>query len=276
MGFDMNGAWSRGVALVRENFQLLAVIAGLFVLLPTLAFYFLVPGMDVLMDPTADPDVMQAQVLAQAGPLATWGILGTIIQMIGYGAMVALMGNARPTVGEALKKGTFSMPSAIGAMLGFLVLYLIVAILASLPIALIAGGLGLGVLAMLIPLIVMGVALILMARFSVTLPVIVLEGTLNPLLALKRSWMLTRPARWRILGFWTLLGITYLVISLLLAGMFGLVAAMMGESDAARLLLGLLNGGLSMLIGMLVSGLVVAIHRQLAGASEDQLSATFE
>ena len=36
MQFDMNRTWSQAVALVRANFQLLAVIAGIFLLLPTL------------------------------------------------------------------------------------------------------------------------------------------------------------------------------------------------------------------------------------------------
>ncbi len=276
MGFDMNGAWSRGVALVRENFQLLAVIAGLFVLLPTLAFYYLVPGMDVLMDPTADPEIVQAQVMSQVGPLATWGIVGSIIQFIGYGAMVALMGDTRPTVGEALKSGATSVPSVVGAMLGFLVLYILAAVIVTLPIALLAGGLGLSALALLIPLLVLGVALILMARFSVTLPVIVVEKTFNPLTALKRSWDLTRPARWRVLSFWAVLGLAYVVISLLLVGLFGLVAAMMGDGDGSRLLMGLVNGVLAMLVGMLVCGLAVAIHRQLAGATEAEIAATFD
>ncbi len=276
MGFDMNGAWSRGVALVRENFQLLAVIAGLFVLLPTLAFYYLVPGMDVLMDPTADPEIVQAQVMSQVGPLATWGIVGSIILFIGYGAMVALMGDTRPTVGEALKSGATSVPSVVGAMLGFLVLYILAAVIVTLPIALLAGGLGLSALALLIPLLVLGVALILMARFSVTLPVIVVEKTFNPLTALKRSWDLTRPARWRVLSFWAVLGLAYVVISLLLVGLFGLVAAMMGDSDGSRLLMGLVNGVLAMLVGMLVCGLAVAIHRQLAGATEAEIAATFD
>ncbi len=276
MGFDMNGAWSRGVALVRENFQLLAVIAGLFVLLPTLAFYYLVPGMDVLMDPTADPEIVQAQVMSQVGPLATWGIVGSIIQFIGYGAMVALMGDTRPTVGEALKSGATSVPSVVGAMLGFLVLYILAAVIVTLPIALLAGGLGLSALALLIPLLVLAVALILMARFSITLPVIVVEKTFNPLTALKRSWDLTRPARWRVLSFWAVLGLAYVVISLLLVGLFGLVAAMMGDGDGSRLLMGLVNGVLAMLVGMLVCGLAVAIHRQLAGATEAEIAATFD
>lgn len=58
MKLDMNAIWSRGMALVRENLQLLAVIAGVFFLLPTLAFYFLVPGMEQLMVPGADPEVL--------------------------------------------------------------------------------------------------------------------------------------------------------------------------------------------------------------------------
>ena len=38
MTFDMNRTWNEALSLVRANFQLLAVIAGVFLLLPTVVF----------------------------------------------------------------------------------------------------------------------------------------------------------------------------------------------------------------------------------------------
>ena len=57
MNFDMNTCWSRAVDLLQSNFQLLLIIAAVFLLLPTLAFYMLVPDLQVLADPTIDPDI---------------------------------------------------------------------------------------------------------------------------------------------------------------------------------------------------------------------------
>lgn len=276
MKLDMNAVWSRGMALVRENFQLLAVIAGVFILLPTVAMYFLIPDMQQFIVPGTDPEVLRERMMELAGPLALYGLIGALIQYTGYGAMLALMGDNRPTVGEALSTGAKSVLPIIGSFIVFFVLYFIAAIVIVTPIALLAGATGVPALAAVAPLFVLALAIYLMARFSLTMPVVVLDHVLNPLKAIKRSWDLTGKSQWRVIAFWGVLFVAYMVISLLLMGVFGVIAAMFGGGTGSTLVLGLVNGLMALVISIILSGLLVAMHDQLSGPSERQISETFE
>ncbi|MBV7265027.1 hypothetical protein [Erythrobacter ani] len=276
MNFDMNKVWSRAIELVRDNFQLLVVIAGIFLLLPTLAAYLLIPDLQVFMDPAADPEVISAQLQDKLGPLLGIGIVAMIFQFAGYGAMIALMGHSRPTVGEALKSGLRVVPSTFGVLAIFLLAYVLAAIVISVPVGIIASLSGLASLAFLAVLVVLAMVIFLLARMSMSLPVLVLEQTLNPIKAVSRSFRLTGPKKWAIMLFWGVLFGAYMVVAVLLTSIFGLIAALAGDSTVAMLILGFTNGLLGMGIGMLVSGLAVAMHGQLAGPSEAELKSTFE
>lgn len=276
MKLDLNAVWSRGIALVRENFQLLAVIAGVFILLPTVAMYFLIPGMDQFIVPGADPDVVQERMLEVIGPLLSYGLIGSVIQFVGYGAMVALMGDNRPTVGEALSTGAKSVLPILAGFIIFLVIYMVAAIVIVTPIAMLAGAVGVPGLAAIAPLFVIAVALFLMSRFSLTMPVVVVDHVFNPLKAVKRSWDLTGLSQWRVMGFWGILFVAYMVISLLLLGVFGVLAALFGSGTGGTLILGLTNGLISMVVAIVLSGLVVAMHAHLSGPGERTITETFE
>ncbi|MEM8725724.1 MAG: glycerophosphoryl diester phosphodiesterase membrane domain-containing protein [Pseudomonadota bacterium] len=276
MDFNMNTTWSRGTALVAENFQLLAIIAAVFVLIPSLMVYMAIPDFASFIDPNADPDVMFAQMSENAGPLAFWGILSMVLQFAGYAAMIALVGSSRPTVGEAIKSGFKAVPSVIGALLLFIVAYFIAAFVVMLPVGLLAAAVGSPVIAFVGPILILAAIIFLMARLSMTMPAIVLEQTANPVTAMMRSWRITAPHQWGVLGFWAVLFIAYFVISILVAGVFGVIAALASGATGSALILGLFNGILAMAIGMLVCGLTVAMFGQLAGPSTDEVSETFE
>lgn len=276
MNFDMGTTWSRAMDLVRDNFQLLAVIAGIFLLLPTLAAYMLIPDIQTMMDPTADPDVVAAQMQEIIGPLILVGLVAMVFQFAGYAAMVALMGETRPTVGEALKTGFKATPSLFGVLVVFMITYVLAAIVVAIPIGVIANLAGLPALSILAVLLVFAVVVYLLARMSMSMPVLVLEDTLNPLRAVARSFALTGPKQWAILLFWGVLFFAYMVVALLLTGVFGVIAAMAGSGAIATLILGLANGAIGMIVGMVVSGLAVAMYGQLAGPSEDDITETFE
>lgn len=286
MKLDMNAVWSRGMVLVRENFQLLAVIAGVFFLLPAMLINFIMPAdettvqvMNVLLDPNASQtakDTAMAKASEIFGPVMGWTFALNIASFVGYGAMMALMGSSRPTVGEALVTGLKSVISVVGAFVIFMVLYFVVAVVLVVPIAMVAGAIGAPVLAVFAPFLVIVAAFYLMARMSLTLPVIVNEHALNPLKALKRSWDLTRPSAWGVLGFWGILTVAYLVILLLVGGVFAMIASLAGQGTVATLIVGLANGLLAVGAGMVMSGLAVAMHGQLAGPSEQDISSTFD
>ena len=278
MNFDMNHAWTRGVELIRENFQLLVVIAGVFLLLPSIAAYMFVPDFALLADPTADPDILAAQMADGAVPIFGVSFMSMLAQFAGYGAMIALMGPARPTVGEAIGVGFKVMLSTIAVFFIFMAVYMISATLIFLPIALLGSLLGPGVFlvfALAFLPILFGVVY-LMARMSMSMPVLVLGGTLNPISAVMRSFRLTHKQQWSILLFWTVLFVGYFIIAMLFSGGFAVIAAAAGGGTVSGLILGLTNGILGMGIGMLVCAIAVAVYGQLAGPTEEEVTSVFE
>ena len=286
MKLDMNAVWARGMTLARENLQLLAVLGGIFFLLPAMVINFMMPAdpaatqvLQALMDPNASQAAKDA-AFAKAGeifgPVVALSFALNFISIIGYGTMMALMGPQRPTVGEALAIGVKSVFSVFVALVIFMLLYSVAALILIIPIALIAAAIGVPALAAFAPLPVMVMAIYLMARFSLTLPVTVNEGTFNPATALKRSWTLTKPSAWGVTGFWFILGFAYMVISLLLIGAIGVIAALAGGGTASAIILGLANGLLALAVGVVVAALAVAMHQQLAGPSERTLTETFD
>ncbi len=276
MNFDMSQIWSRAMELVRDNFQLLAVIAGIFLLLPTLATYFFIPDIQNLIDPTADPEVLAAQMQESLGPIMGVGLISMVFQFAGYGAMVALMGQNRPTVGEAVGTGFKIVPSTIGVFLIFVVAYFIIAMVIMIPITMLAGAAGAPGLAAIAVVLILAMIVVLLARMSMSMPVMVLEHTLNPFKAVGRSLKLTGPKQWQIALFWGILTLSYIVIALLVTGVFGVIAAIAGDSFVGTLILGLANGVMGMIIAMIVCGLAVAMYDQLTGASQTDIETTFE
>lgn len=276
MNFSMNATWSRSVELVRDNFQLLIVIAGVFLFLPTMAAYLLLPDFAILMDPTANEDRTAAWIEENIAMLGVISVLAFFMNFAGYGALVALMGRARPTVGTAIKTGFRIVPSTIAVLLLFVILYMIGSIVIVMPISLLAtlGGVpGLAVLSVFGAFVLM---IWLAARLSLSMPVLVLEDTLNPVKAMIRSFRLTAPRQWAITVFWVVLFVIYILISLLVTGVFGVIAALAGTGTAAMVIVGLVNGALGMAVGILICAIAVAMFGQLAGPSAERIEETFE
>ncbi len=276
MDFSMNATWSRAVDLVRDNFQLLVVIAGVFLLLPTMAAYLLIPDFQALIDPTADPDMVAERMAEIAAPLVAVGAIALVVNFAGYGAMVALMGRMRPTVGAALKTGFVIVPSLIAVLLLFIIIYMLGSIVLIAPISLLATAGGVPGLAAIGIVATLVFIVWLMARLSLSMPVLVLEDTLNPIKAMIRSFRLTSARQWSILLFWAVIFIVYMVISLVVTGVFSVIAALAGTGTAAMVILGLVNGVIAMAIGMLICAIAVAMFGQLAGPGAERIEQTFE
>jgi len=282
MEFDMNRTWTQAVALVGANFQLLAVMAGIFLLLPSALFYVAMPDLLTSLQGTEDPDLMLSMLEESAGPLVGYGLLAMLAQIIGYLGMISLMGDDRPTVGEALKRALTMTPSAIGATLLLIVAYILVAFALSLVLGLIVAAVGalagegavvalsfLSIIATLVALVYV------ITRFTLTMPAIALDGLANPVKAVMRSWQLTKRNAMKIFVFYALLFVSYIVISLLLGSVFGLVALAFGGGTGSALVLGLLNGVIGATVAMVFSGVLVSMHQQLSGVSSQRIEDTF-
>ena len=284
MKLDMNNAWQQGMALVRANWQLLLVFAGLFLFLPSVAMTITMPEVFSGMAGITEPEEVNAWVLENWPQFAGVTAIAMFFQFIGYMAMIALIGSHRPTVGEALKIAIMSLPSMIAAFIIFVIAYVVLIGLLSLIIGLIAGGLaaaGLGEGGAVILVFILFIPLLigqfyLMARLSMTMPAMVIERRLNPFGALSRSWSMTSRSGLRLLAFYALLTIAYFVIlmvlSLFTSGVFGLAADASTATTGSAIVTGLLGAGFAMIF----SGVIAAIYRQLAGPDAETMSETFE
>ncbi|EAQ29105.1 lipoyltransferase [Erythrobacter sp. NAP1] len=276
MNFDMNACWARAIDLVRSNFQLLVVIAGVFVLLPSIATYLLVPDVQMFLDPTADREVIAEKLAEIAGPMLGFGALSLAVQFTGYGAMVALMGDGRPTVGQSLGTGIKTVPSLFVVLILFMLMYLVGGFLIALPISLLVGVGGVPALGLIAIFPVLLFVVWLMARMSLVMPSLIFGGTLNPFKGIAGSFRLTKKSQWMIVIFWVVLGAIFVLISLLFNGVFSLIAAVFGGGTTSLLILGTANGVLGMVSGIMLCAVAVAMYSQLSGPSAKSVAETFE
>lgn len=262
MGFDMNRTWSQAIAMISVNWQYLALIAGVFFLLPNMVLVVAMPDMmGTLLAPGDDPQVMMNQLSAQIAPLILVVLFGAVFSVVGYAAMVSLLGHERPTVGEALNAAMRALPTLIGCLVVGIIGYIGFALVGALAVGVAGAALSfvIGEVASAfigVALLVLGLAFVLV-RFVLVTPAVMLDGHRNPLSAFGRSWSLTRPAQRRIFAFFVLLMIAYLVLSMLLFSIVGL--------SGNLFVIGLVNGLAGAGAAMMLTAVIVSIHQQLSG-----------
>ena len=272
MQFDMNRTWSQATAMISVHWQYLALIAGIFFLLPNLAMVVVMPDMmGTLLAPGDDPEVMMTQLSSQILPLMVVVLVGSLFSVVGYAAMVSLLGHERPTVGEALGSAVRALPTLIGCLLVGIVGYMAFAVVGALVVGVIGAALSfvigeVGSALIGVVLLVLLLAFVLV-RFVLVTPAVMLDGNRNPLAAFGRSWKLTRPAQRRIFGFFMLLMIAYLVLSMLLFSIVGLTGNLF--------VIGLFNGLAGAGAGIVLTAVIVSIHQQLSGNALET-AGTFE
>jgi hypothetical protein len=294
MRFDGNLAWQQAIRLFSANKELLLILAGVFFFLPGLASAFFLSGTQVQMmrglngvDPH-DSKAMLAAVgtlYAQVGPVMALLLLA---QMAGTMAMVALLTDAaRPTVAQAIALGLRRLPTVLGVLALFVLGYLLGAMVFGLVLGLLAvlvsaigGGAGAGATVVLVALgtgFFMAFLLFAMTRLSVTLPVIVIEQVGNPVLALKRSWALTKGRVASLLGFYLVLLAAYMVIALLLYMVLTALVALGTDQGgkAYAVTSGVISGLIGGVASVLATCIVCAVHGQLAGPGREGIRETF-
>jgi len=196
-----------------------------------------------------------------------------ICQALGTLALLSLLRHAtRPTVGEALRLGLAGLLTYLGAQ-----------ILMGIGIG-IAGGLLLGVLAatgvaalavaglLLVGLIVAVIAL----RVSLSGAVVAIEGERNPWRTLRRSWALTSGNAGRLLGFYALFLVAYLVILMIASLLIGIPLQMFASASIAEIGTALVSAALNAVMAMYLVAVIEAVHHQLAGTPIEQERRTFE
>ena len=279
MKFDSNRAWREAVAAASANRDVLLALAGVFFLLPGLAsVLFLSDFQADMMANFGNPAAAERIMKGMTGPVVGFGLVSFLFQSIGYLAMLGLLTDrTRPTVGQAIGAAIKALPSMIGAALLFFFGYM----MAIVVLAALAGALskvtGLGALVTILVVALIGGVVYAMIKLSLVLPVIVIDRVHNPLAALVRSWQLTRGNSLRLLAFYLLLGLAYLVIVMVVSMVsMALAALIAGQGKVSLLIGGAISGVVGAAASALFTAILAAIHRQLAGPSAEAIGATFD
>ena len=271
MKFNSSQAWSQASAAISANREVLLALAGVFFVLPRLAFQLLAPE-----PPTATAGAgaawlatMQAYYL-QVAPFI---IPMMVIEATGTLAMLALFTDrTRPTVGQAIVQGLQGVLPYLGAQLVFA---LAAGVGGGLAMG-IAAATGIKLLAALAVILVVGGAIYSFLRVVLVAPVIAVDRIRQPFAALKRAWQLTQGNVGRIFLFLALLMLVLVVVMSAVIGIAGSAVAMLAGREAARIAVAVISSALSAGFAVYLAAALAAIHRQLSGLSKDSISATFE
>lgn len=274
MKLDMGAAWTDAVALIVRHRSIILIVAGVFFFLPYLALSLLMPEImnPMAAGPNGAPQDPEAMMELLAGPFLFAMMAIAILQGVGTIALLSLLtDNARPTLGEALGTGLKALLPYIATLL---LQGLLAAVAFGLPLA-VAIASGNAAITALVGLLALVGFVYVYVKFSLTIPVIAIEGQFNPVAVMRRSWQLTKGNSLRLFGFFLLLWVAFVVVSIV-AGMFlGLPLALMGGTVSAvgNGLIGALSNT-AMVIAMM--GALAAVHAQLSGSRGIPVSDVFD
>ena len=266
MKFDLDQAWRDTTQMIGKNANLLMIIAGVFFFLPSAALMIAFPELSQ-PNPNANPEDLRAMFapIVAVYKQYWWAFLiSGLIQTTGTLVVIALL-RQRPqlTVGQAIQAGAKALPIYIAAqlllMLSFFVLGMIVGAI---------GGLTASPAATVLLMVVLFVFMIYVyTKASLVVPAILVENKTNPIIALQRSWRLTKGNSLRLFGFYFLIGVVTTIALVIITFILGLALAFGGESVA-------LFGGavtssiINAVMFTVLSAVIAAAHRQLAGPNK--------
>ena len=207
MKFDSNLAWRQATDSISANRHVLVPLAGVFFLLPSLAFSMFFPQ----PQPAAGMTEEQMLVMMSAYYTSALPFLFPVM-LLQAGCMLTILtlftDRNRPTVGEAIRAGFTGTLTYIAAQILFgLALGLGVGSL--LAIGSLTGSTGITAIFVVIALMLAGWAAI---RTSLVAPVVAVEKQRNPVGALLRSWVLTRGHGGRLGLFYMLVIVVFIVV----------------------------------------------------------------
>lgn len=250
---SISTAWNETAELIRREGGLLYLIAFALIALPAAGYQFLNPQP---LPPEGDGP----------GWMALLGIPVILANLIGALTINILALGRENVVGKAIGLAARRMLPLLGAallvLIGFVILCLPFALLAVASWPAHKGLISLALLLML------AIILCLWARLLVTTPVAAAEDA-GPIAILKRSWALTAGHFPKLLGFVGLVMVVYVVVTLLVVGVGGLlvlaVAGQPAPGNMASLLILLVGALIDTALFLCFTILVSRIYVQLAG-----------
>ncbi|MBA4353411.1 MAG: hypothetical protein C0409_01845 [Novosphingobium sp.] len=268
---DSSLAWKTATRLVSTNRDMLLAIAGVFFLLPGLAFSVFVP--EPQMAPGTPPGEMM-EIIADAWtssmPLL---ILVTLLQMAGTVTMLIVMTDpSRPTVGQAIARGFKALGPyvlaqiIVGGALGMA--FLVLVSLAALT--------GMDALAAIVILAAFVAMVWCSLRMALVAPVLAIEAERNPMQALRRSWALTRGNSGRLLGFFILAGLLFAIIYGLAMMLVGVVLVLTTGGSVQQVLTAAVSSAITSGALVYFIAMLAAVYRQMAGPPQAEVIGIFE
>jgi hypothetical protein len=259
MRFDSSKAWNEAARSVAANRDVLLALAGVFMVLPLFALAVFLPQ----PPPPAGAEPEALFELIGAYYRQTWPayLAAALINMIGTLAMLALFTDPqRPTVGQAIRLGAMSAPSVIAAQV---LMGIGLALAAMIPV-MAASALGVQALAVVAVAAALALAVWVWVRCSLVPPAVMVDGLKSPVAALRRSWQLTQANAGRLLVFFILVGIAFLISIMIVQMVIGLITGLALSGEAVTISNALVSSVLQAVMSVYFVGVVAACHRQLA------------
>jgi hypothetical protein len=271
MKFDSNRAWLEAAGAIRANREVLFALAGVFFMLPTLAFSLLFPQPE-------PPGGLQGEAALKFlseyyASTLPFMIPMAILQAAGTLALLTLLTDrTRPTVGQAIREGFTSLLPYFAAqlLLGFAI-----GIVAG--VILLVAGITQSAVVAVVAFVAVVVGVIYAAvKTSLVGPVVAVERVRNPVHALTRSWELTKGNSLRIFAFYLLVVVAFGLVLAIIMGIIGLTLAFVLSTQMAKVLAAIVSSALTAVMALYFVGIIASVHRQLAGPTAETISTTFE
>lgn len=271
MTFDSNRAWKQATAAIAANREVLMALAGVFFLLPGLAISLLLPQPEPAAG--ADADAVLNQMRAHYMASMPFLIPVALLQAGGTLAMLTLFTDrSRPTVGDAIRRGFISI---VPYVLAQLVIGLGVGVAGS--VLLTAAALtGVGAVVSVVMALLVAALIYIVVRTSLVAPVVAVEGIRRPMQALRRSWRLTQGHVGRLALFYLLLAVAFLFIISVVMTVLGIVLVLVVGPETGRFAAAVVSSALGAIAMIHFVGVLAAIHRQLAGPTDDAPALTLD
>ncbi|WP_432770694.1 MAG: hypothetical protein HEQ22_08195 [Sphingopyxis sp.] len=260
--FDMGAAWDDSMTLLRSHTTLTGAIAAVFFFLPALAVSWFGP---TPMEPAdgATFEQMMATLRDSAQQAVPYQLLISVIAAVGgVGILRLWLSRSSTSVGDALVFALKLIPTMIGVQL-LLGLALGLATLLLLMPGIAAAGSAIGALLLFVGICALiGVCAFFWGRIAVVSPIIADRTVFNPVAAIQESLRLTKGNGWRIFFFLFLVTVVIVVVAAILGGV---IAAVAGTTEGVgRLLIGVVEGGVAAVGGLVSVAIAAATYRQLA------------
>lgn len=276
MSFSIRRALAQAFEFVAAHFGAMLAVSVLAMVASWAVMGTLMGSMmgTILANPAAGEQMMMNTMGAQ---LFVVYLLNFAISLTGYAAMCALCSDRTAhTIGTALGAGVRAMPSLFAAWILLGIGLFVIGLVMMLAISAIIYA-GQSVLMNVAAVIaVFAVFAYLFAKVSLILPAAAIDEVRNPFLLIGRSWTLTSGATLKIFALYVLVMI---VLAVVVAGTFlGFIGlpqpgqmpsfGSLGALVAVMIVLGLA-------IQIFMVALSAAIHRQLAGTSNEAVVTAF-